>query len=269
MSCKRLRELLSAGRTLVAPGATDALSAKLIEAAGFDCVYIGSYANALRVPVIAEAEGGFNDPANMWRTVQAFEQAGVAGIHIEDHSGSGKHTAQLAEIRRRTGKPAMVVDMPGRPLADHRDAAIVLYYGFSALARVEKLNAPVLVDEIADEQERHGQRSREEQAARGEGIGHRGAGIEHRRDQVAADHRAEAADDDGADHAALVETEVRIGEPSNRAADEDPKGDVHEQSLGLPPGRRLFGNAHTRSAAGLIMTGCTPSNVRNPRRYPP
>ena len=234
MSCKRLRELLSVGRTLVAPGATDALSARLIEAAGFDCVYIGSYAtaasrfglpdtgllslndlveqarsiaNAVRVPVVADAEGGFNDPANMWRTVQAFEQAGVAAIHIEDHSGSGKHTdapqtlrpaaeaaariraavearrnpdflivarsdalwlsgdledcarrlqayaeagadlvfptladpAQLAQIRRRTGKPAMVVDMPGHPLADHKDAAIVLYYGFSALVQYGSL----------------------------------------------------------------------------------------------------------------------------------
>src|SRR5687767_7745893 len=104
MSGKRLRELLSTGRTVVAPGATDALSARLIEAAGFDCVYIGSYATAasrfalpdtgllslddlveqarsiaaaVRVPVIADAEGGFNDAANMWRTVQAFEQAGV------------------------------------------------------------------------------------------------------------------------------------------------------------------------------------------------
>ena len=163
----------------------------------------------MRVPVIADAEGGFSEPANMWRTVQAFEQAGVAAIHIEDHAGSGKHTdapqalrpigeaaariraavearrspdfliaarsdalwlfgdledcarrlqayadagadlvfptladpQQLAEIRRRTGKPAMVVDMPGRPLADHKDASIVLYYGFSVLAQYGALKA--------------------------------------------------------------------------------------------------------------------------------
>jgi methylisocitrate lyase len=233
---KTLRDLLATGKTIVAPGATDALSARLIEAAGFECVYIGSYAtaasrfglpdtglltlndlveqartivDAVRVPVIADAEGGFNEPANMWRTVQAFEQAGVAAIHIEDHAGSGKHTdapqalrpigeavariraavearrspdflivarsdalwlfgdledcarrlrayaeagadlvfptladpAQLAEIRRRTGKPAMVVDMPGRSLADHKDAAIVLYYGFSVLAQYGALKA--------------------------------------------------------------------------------------------------------------------------------
>jgi methylisocitrate lyase len=49
--------------------------------------------------VIADAEGGFNDPANMWRTVQAFEQAGVAAIHIEDHEGPGKHTRLPQKLR--------------------------------------------------------------------------------------------------------------------------------------------------------------------------
>lgn len=101
---------------LVAPGASDALSARLIEAHGYECVYVGSYATAasgfgmtdtgllslkelaaharaiaaaVRVPVIADAESGFDDPA---QTVRAFESAGVAAIHIEDHTGAGKHT---------------------------------------------------------------------------------------------------------------------------------------------------------------------------------
>jgi len=122
----RLRALIASGKTLAAPGANDALSAKLIEAHGFEAVYIGSYAtaasryglpdtglltlddlaaqartiaNAVRIPVIADAEGGFNDPANMWRTVQAFEQAGVAAIHIEDHEGPGKHTSLPQRLR--------------------------------------------------------------------------------------------------------------------------------------------------------------------------
>jgi methylisocitrate lyase len=108
------------------PGATDALSAKLIEKHGFEAAYIGSYAtaasryglpdtglltlddlvmqartivNAVNIPVIADAEGGFNDPANMWRTLQAFEQAGVAAIHIEDHEGPGKHTNLPQRLR--------------------------------------------------------------------------------------------------------------------------------------------------------------------------
>lgn len=122
----RLRELVASGRTIAVPGATDALSARLIESHGFEAVYIGSYAtaasrfglpdtgllsleelaaqahtivNAVRIPVIADAEGGFNDPANMWRTVQAFEQAGVAAIHLEDHSGTGKHTELPQTLR--------------------------------------------------------------------------------------------------------------------------------------------------------------------------
>ena len=116
----RLRGLFAEGKPIVAPGATDALSAKLIEAHGFDCVYIGSYATAasrfgipdtgllslealveqartivqaVKLPVIADAEGGFHEAGEIWRTVQAFERAGVAAIHLEDHTGAGKHTS--------------------------------------------------------------------------------------------------------------------------------------------------------------------------------
>jgi 2-methylisocitrate lyase-like PEP mutase family enzyme len=232
----RLRALVASGHTIPAIGATDALSAKLIESRGSEAVYIGSYAtaasryglpdtglltlddlavqartiaNAVSVPVIADAEGGFHDAANIWRTVQAFEQAGAAAIHIEDHSGAGKHTdapqtlrpaeamaariraavearedpgfmivarsdafwiskdledmirrltlyaeagadmvfptlagpAELAEVRRRVAKPAMIVDMPGLTLADETraGASIVLYYGFSALVQFDAL----------------------------------------------------------------------------------------------------------------------------------
>jgi 2-methylisocitrate lyase-like PEP mutase family enzyme len=130
-----LRKLLATGRTIVAPGATDALSAKLIEAHGFECVYIGSYATAasrfampdtgllsldelaeqartiveaVKIPVIADAEGGFHDAPNMWRTVQAFERAGVAAIHIEDHSGAGKHTSAPQRLRGTTSTAARI-----------------------------------------------------------------------------------------------------------------------------------------------------------------
>jgi methylisocitrate lyase len=231
---QRLKKRIGAGKTLVALGATDALSARQIESHGFECVYIGSYAtaasrfglpdtgslslpeltehartivNAVKLPVIADAEGGFHDAANLWRTVQAFEQAGVAAIHIEDHA-FGKHAAvaqklrpahqaaariraavearedpdflivarsdafwvsgdledsiarlklyaeagadmvfptlvgpaELAEVRRRVARPAMIVDMPGRSLAEHKDAAVVLYYAFSALAQFGALD---------------------------------------------------------------------------------------------------------------------------------
>jgi len=110
-----LLDLIAKG-PLVAPGAFDGLSAKLVEQAGFPVIYVGSYGTAasaglgdvgllsldelvahakkvvgvVNVPVIADAEGGFHDPGNLWRTVHAFEDAGVCAIHIEDHAG-GKH----------------------------------------------------------------------------------------------------------------------------------------------------------------------------------
>jgi methylisocitrate lyase len=113
-----LTELLGGPQALVLPGAYDPLSAKLVEEAGFGAVYVGSYAaaaaghglpdvgaltldeivrhtravvDAVSVPVVADAEGGFFEPGNIWRTIDAFERAGVAAIHIEDHAG-GKHT---------------------------------------------------------------------------------------------------------------------------------------------------------------------------------
>jgi 2-methylisocitrate lyase-like PEP mutase family enzyme len=114
---KALRDLIATGKTLVVPGTHDALSARLVERAGFPAVYIGSYAtsaaafglpdvgllamdemaahakrvaDAVAIPVLADAENGWNNAANIWRTVRAFEQAGVCGIHIEDHE-FGKH----------------------------------------------------------------------------------------------------------------------------------------------------------------------------------
>lgn len=113
-----LRKLLARGTTLVAPGAADALSARMIEAHGHECVYVGSYAtaasrhalpdtgrlsleqlashaksivDAVRVPVIADAEA-FDG------AVPAFERAGVAAIHLEDHTGAGKHTDQAQTL---------------------------------------------------------------------------------------------------------------------------------------------------------------------------
>lgn len=113
-----LRKLLESPGIIVAPGAYDAVSARLVEQAGFDAVYVGSYAtSAVRlglpdaglvsmremvdhagsvvgavdhIPVIADAENGFGNAATIWRTVNEFEAAGVAGIHIEDHE-FGKH----------------------------------------------------------------------------------------------------------------------------------------------------------------------------------
>jgi 2-methylisocitrate lyase-like PEP mutase family enzyme len=107
----RLRALLESGQTIVAPGAFDPLSARLVEDAGFPAVYMtgfgtsaaligrpdvglltmtemagnaGRIAAAVDIPVIADADTGYGNPLNVIRTVGAYEAAGVAGIHIED-----------------------------------------------------------------------------------------------------------------------------------------------------------------------------------------
>lgn len=127
-----LRTLLRRPGIIVAPGAYDAGSARLVEQAGFDAVYVGSYATAAsrlglpdagllglrdmvdqaativgaveRLPVIADAENGFGNAATLWHTVREFERAGVAGIHLEDHE-FGKH---LPVPGRVLGKSEMV-----------------------------------------------------------------------------------------------------------------------------------------------------------------
>jgi carboxyvinyl-carboxyphosphonate phosphorylmutase len=107
----RLRALLAQPEIILAPGAYDALSARLIEAAGFPAVYMTGFGTsasllgrpdvglltmpemvdnarriveAVGVPVIADADTGYGNPINVIRTVQAYERAGVAAIHIED-----------------------------------------------------------------------------------------------------------------------------------------------------------------------------------------
>jgi carboxyvinyl-carboxyphosphonate phosphorylmutase len=107
----RLRELLAAPRPLVAPGAYDALSARLVEQAGFDAVYMTGFGTtasligrpdvglltgtemvdnarrivaAVDVPVIADADTGYGNALNVLRTVQLYEQAGVAAVQLED-----------------------------------------------------------------------------------------------------------------------------------------------------------------------------------------
>jgi len=107
----RLRALLDSGQMIVAPGAFDPLSARLVEEAGFPAVYMtgfgtsaallgrpdvglltmtemvgnaGRIAACVDIPVIADADTGYGNPVNVIRTVGAYEAAGVAGIHIED-----------------------------------------------------------------------------------------------------------------------------------------------------------------------------------------
>ena len=111
MTAKILRELLVLPEILVAPGAVDALTARMIEEAGFQAVYasgagianaqfclpdiglitmtemvesIGRMVNAVDIPVIADADTGYGNALNVNRTVQVYEAAGVAALQLED-----------------------------------------------------------------------------------------------------------------------------------------------------------------------------------------
>ena len=104
-----LKAKLDRGETIVAPGAYDPLGARVVNALGFPAVYTGGYASgahlavteplmtmteqvevgrkvatSVDLPVICDAGAGYGDPVHTMRCVRAFEEAGLAGIHIED-----------------------------------------------------------------------------------------------------------------------------------------------------------------------------------------
>jgi methylisocitrate lyase len=105
-----LRKRLATGELLLFPGAFNPLSAKLIEREAFDGVYVsgavlaadlglpdiglttlsevatrsGQIARVTALPTLVDADTGFGEPMNVARTVQILEDAGVAGLHIED-----------------------------------------------------------------------------------------------------------------------------------------------------------------------------------------
>ncbi|MCL3861841.1 methylisocitrate lyase [Actinotalea sp. K2] len=106
----RLRARLATGELLHFPGAFNPLSARLIQDKGMDGVYISGavlsadlglpdiglttatevadrsrqIARVTDLPALVDADTGFGEPMNVARTVQALEDAGVAGLHIED-----------------------------------------------------------------------------------------------------------------------------------------------------------------------------------------
>ena len=107
----RLRAQLNAGRTIWAAGAYDALSARMIAEAGFDAILTSGFGvsashlgrpdvelytmtenlavvrhacSVVDTPVVADCDTGYGNAVNVLRTVREFEQAGVAGVILED-----------------------------------------------------------------------------------------------------------------------------------------------------------------------------------------
>jgi phosphoenolpyruvate phosphomutase len=132
-----LRQLLAGPGLVAAVGAHDALSAKLIEAAGFPVVWSSSFTvsaaqrampdvnlltmtetletarhlnNAVAVPVIADCDNGYGNAVNVVRTVEEYERAGIAGLCFEDNIFPKKCSLypgvkrELASVEEHAGK---------------------------------------------------------------------------------------------------------------------------------------------------------------------
>jgi 2-methylisocitrate lyase-like PEP mutase family enzyme len=161
---RRLRALI-AKRTVVLPGAFNALSAMQIERAGFEAIYVSgatlaaarglpdigllsmtevvsdaaTIANAVAIPAVADADTGFGPPLAVMRTVRELERAGVSGIQLEDQDMPkkcghlpGKRLVSRAEM---VGKIKAAVDT-------RRDADLVIIARSDARA-VEGLEAAI------------------------------------------------------------------------------------------------------------------------------
>lgn len=111
MQAKKLRQLLNQPGLIIAPGAYDAWSARLIEKVGFPAVYMTGYGvsasaigqpdiglltmtemvtqarnmvNAINIPLLADGDTGYGGVLNVVRTVREYEQAGIAAVQLED-----------------------------------------------------------------------------------------------------------------------------------------------------------------------------------------
>ena len=133
-SRRKLKRLLARRQLLIAPGVFDGLSARLVEEAGFEAIYLsgGAVARsmgvpdiglvtmsevieravqvvaAVKIPVIADADTGYGNALNLVRALREFERAGVAAIHIEDQVTpkrcghlEGKEVISLAEMEKK------------------------------------------------------------------------------------------------------------------------------------------------------------------------
>jgi 2-methylisocitrate lyase-like PEP mutase family enzyme len=116
-----LKTLVRRGELIIAPGAYDAFSARIIAQRGFPAVYLTGYGTtaallarpdigfvsltdmcgvvrnicqAIDVPLIADGESGFGNAVNLVRTVREYEMAGASAIHLEDQVVPKRYAGQ-------------------------------------------------------------------------------------------------------------------------------------------------------------------------------
>jgi 2,3-dimethylmalate lyase len=188
---QKLRELLAQPGIIIAPGAYDGISARLIEQAGFDVAYMtGSGAansllgqpdvglttmsemanqaaricSAIELPVVADADTGYGGPLNVRRTVQEYERAGVAGLHIEDQTFpkrcghfAGKDVIPLEEavakiraaVAARTDPDLVIIARSDAAAVEGMDSAIARGRAYQAAgADMLFIEAPNSLDEL-------------------------------------------------------------------------------------------------------------------------
>jgi 2-methylisocitrate lyase-like PEP mutase family enzyme len=132
---RALRRRMEAPGIVVAPGAYDCITARLVEVSGFDACYItGSgvsmsalgapdmgalsfgeildrvrrICDSVSIPVIADADTGYGGPLNVIRTMREFERAGVSAVQLEDQEWPkkcghepGRKVASSQEMEQR------------------------------------------------------------------------------------------------------------------------------------------------------------------------
>ena len=146
---KRLREILGRKSYAIVPGACDTLTARLVQLAGFEAVYLtgGGYSRAngypdvglltmtevtqwisrtveaLEIPVIADMDAGYGNALNVVRAVREYEKTGAAAFHLEDQVSPKKcghyEGKQLVSRGEMIGKVKAAVDT-------RRDADMVI-----------------------------------------------------------------------------------------------------------------------------------------------
>ena len=186
-----LRALLRGEAMVIAPGAYDGLTAKLVAQAGFPAVYMTGAGtsvshgypdfglltmsemveNAARivrsvdVPVIADADTGYGNELNVFRTVQEYERRGVAAIHIEDQVSPKKcghlddkeivprddYIAKIrAAVAARQNSDFMIIARTGaRAVAGLDEALARANASMAAGADMVFVEAPQTMDELA------------------------------------------------------------------------------------------------------------------------
>lgn len=137
----KLRRLIERGPTLYVPGCYSAMSARVLEAAGFEAIYMSGYgtslsltglpdvglttmtemvanaryiAQAVKIPLLADCDTGFGNAINVMRTMREYIAAGVAGVHMEDQV-SPKRCGHVAgrlviSLEEAVGKVRAAVD---------------------------------------------------------------------------------------------------------------------------------------------------------------